>query len=253
MRLVADYSRSFVELLDPLHFDDSELAPFVIGLERLWISAAIAALERDTPQSWYANALNERASQLSQRLQNFEATRTEIARLTSTVGDLESELRSAKLTAKPSIKWKINQTRADRDEKLSLLEELFVGAVESLLPEGATLEDAEDACHAHWVAPGISDRITARALRAMDAFLDVRPRAPATCSADRVFPLSLIARASDIKFYRTATLHRIREIRACSSISEPRTESHALRPRRSSSILVRSNSRANVASSGRTV
>ncbi|MEB2607657.1 hypothetical protein SB461_14240 [Burkholderia cenocepacia] len=186
MRLVADYSRSFVELLDPLHFDDSELAPFVIGLERLWISAAIAALERDTPQSWYANALNERASQLPQRLQNFEATRTEIARLTSAVGDLESELRSAKLTAKPSIKWKINQTRADRDEKLSLLEELFVGAVESLLPEGATLEDAEDACYAHWVAPGISDRITARALRAMDAFLDVRPRAPATCSADTI-------------------------------------------------------------------
>ncbi|WP_049102307.1 hypothetical protein, partial [Burkholderia cenocepacia] len=184
IRLVTDYSRSFVELLDPLAFVDSELAPFVTGLERLWIFAALAALELERPESWYASTLNEYASRLPQQLQRFEATRSEIARLTSHVGDLERELGSAKLIAKPSIKSKINQARADRDEKLTLLEGLFVEAVASLLPEGTTLENAEEASHQHWVAPIITDRVTVGALRTMDAFLRTRPNAPPASGSD---------------------------------------------------------------------
>ncbi|CAE6967676.1 hypothetical protein R69608_07033 [Paraburkholderia nemoris] len=181
-RLVSDYCRAFVELLDPAHLSESEFTPLVTGLARLWRGAAITALELEMPESWYATALKKREHQLPEQVGTFDATRAEIATLTALVSELEIELKAAKLTARPALKSRINQTRADRDEKSSELERIFVEAVASLLPADKTLEDAEEASQDDCVVPLVTDRISVRALRALDEF--VRTRSTVVAESD---------------------------------------------------------------------
>jgi hypothetical protein len=163
--LVKRYCKAIVEMLGPLDQRNSEFLPLVSGLERAWRESAIVALQKDAAASWYSAAIESRRAMLPLKINEFELTREAIGQLAAGVGLLESELATAKITAKPALKSKISQARAECDERSARLEEIFFEAVASLAPEGRSLEEVEDLGHSAHDAPIDLTQISAQSLR----------------------------------------------------------------------------------------